>query len=161
MNEYSVTVLVDASRSYTVKAESPEAAIEQAEELYSGESSGLCHHCSGKLDVGGAVGAIAYCEDKEVLDTSYQAARIAALEAEYERLKNSLLEITARRFAESWKKRTSDAELEQYLSAGIAQLEAERDTLRAELEQSRELIIEMSKHCNATALVANWLGHNI
>ena len=43
-----------------------------------------------------------------------------ALEGECERLKNSLLEITARRFAESWKKRTSDAELEQYLSAGIA-----------------------------------------
>lgn len=86
MNEYSVTVLVDASRSYTVKAESPEAAIEQAEELYSSGSSGLCHHCSGKLDVGGAVGAIAYCEDKEVLDTSYQAARIAALEAENARL---------------------------------------------------------------------------
>ena len=57
----------------------------------------------------------------------------AALEAECERLKNSLLEITARRFAESWKKRTSDAELEQYLSAGIAQLEAERDALAAEL----------------------------
>ena len=86
MNEYSVTVLVDASRNYTVKAESPEAAIERAEELYSGESSGLCHHCSGKLDVGGAVGAIAYCEDKEVLDTSYQASRIAALEAENARL---------------------------------------------------------------------------
>lgn len=87
MNEYSVTVLVDASRNYTVKAESPEAAIEQAEERYSRESSGLCHHCSGKLDVGGAVGAIAYCEDKEVLDTSYQASRIAALEAEGERLR--------------------------------------------------------------------------
>ena len=86
MNEYSVTVLVDASRSYTVKAESPEAAIERAEELYSGESSGLCHHCSGKLDVGEAVGAIVYCEDKEVLDTSYQASRIAALEAENARL---------------------------------------------------------------------------
>ena len=85
----------------------------------------------------------------------------AALEAECANLKNSLLAITARHFAESWKKRTSDAELEQYLSAGIAQLEAERDALRAELEQSRELIIEMSKHFNATALVADWLGHNI
>ena len=82
MNEYSVTVLVDASRNYTVKAESPEAAVEQAEERYSQESSGLCHQCSGKLDVGGAVGAIVYCEDNEVLDTSYQAARIATLEAE-------------------------------------------------------------------------------
>ena len=57
----------------------------------------------------------------------------ATLEAECERLKNSLLAITARHFAESWKKRTSDAELEQYLSAGIAQLEAERDALAAEL----------------------------
>ena len=86
MNEYSVTVLVDASRNYTVKAESPEAAVEQAEERYSQESSGLCHQCSGKLDVGGAVGAIVYCEDNEVLDTSYQAARIATLEAENARL---------------------------------------------------------------------------
>ena len=87
MNEYSVTALVDASRNYTVEAESPEAAIERAEELYSRESSGLCHHCSGKLDVGGAVGAIVYCEDKEVLDTGYQASRIATLEAECERLR--------------------------------------------------------------------------
>lgn len=46
-------------------------------------------------------------------------------------------------------------------------LEAERDTLaaenarlRAELEQSRDLIVEMSKHCNATALVADWLERN-
>lgn len=61
------------------------------------------------------------------------ATDYAALEAECERLKNSLLAITARHFAESWKKRTSDAELEQYLSVGIAQLEAERDALAAEL----------------------------
>ena len=87
MNEYSVTVLVDASRNYTVKAESPEAAVEQAEELYSRESSTLCHQCSSTLDVGGAVGAIVYCEDKEVLDTGYQASRIAALEAECEQLR--------------------------------------------------------------------------
>ena len=59
----------------------------------------------------------------------------AALEEEFERLKNSLLEITARRFAESWKKRTSDAELEQYLSAGIAQLEAKRDKLAGLLDR--------------------------
>ena len=56
-----------------------------------------------------------------------------ALEADCERLKNSLLAITARHFAESWKKRTSDAELEQYLSAGIAQLEAEREKLHMQL----------------------------
>lgn len=57
----------------------------------------------------------------------------AALEAECERLKNSLLEITTRHFAEGWKRSASEKQLEQYLSAGIAQLETERDALRAEL----------------------------
>ena len=42
----------------------------------------------------------------------------------------------------------------------IAVLAAENARLRAELEQSRDLIIEMSKHCNATALVADWLERN-
>ena len=41
-----------------------------------------------------------------------------------------------------------------------AALEAENARLRAELEQSRDLIVEMSKHCNATALVADWLERN-
>ena len=57
----------------------------------------------------------------------------ADLEAECERLKNSLLEITTRHFAEGWKRSASEKQLEQYLSAGIAQLEAERDALAAEL----------------------------
>lgn len=73
----------------------------------------------------------------------------AALEAECARLKNSLLAITARHFAEGWKKRTSDAELEQYLSAGIAQLEAERDKLAEVLgnvEREHELLRRM-KNC--------------
>ena len=65
-------------------------------------------------------------------------AEAAALRAENARLQNALLEVTARRFAESWKKRTSDADLEQYLSAGIAQLEAERDALAAELAAIRK-----------------------
>ena len=68
------------------------------------------------------------CEVEVVTASDY-----AALEAKCASLENSLLAITARRFAESWKKRTSDAELEQYLSAGIAQLEAERDALADEL----------------------------
>ena len=73
----------------------------------------------------------------------------AALEAKCASLENSLLAITARRFAESWKKRTSDAELEQYLSAGIAQLKAERDKLAKVLgnvEREHELIRQM-KNC--------------
>jgi len=39
-------------------------------------------------------------------------------------------------------------------------LRAENARLRAELEQSRDLIVEMSKHCNATKLVADWLERN-
>ena len=83
-------------------------------------------------------------------------AEAAALRAENARLQNALLEVTARRFAESWKKRTSDADLEQYLSAGIAQLEAERDALRQQrdklaqvlgnVEREHELIRQM-KNC--------------
>ena len=72
-----------------------------------------------------------------VEDADYGAyveyADYAALEAKCANLENSLLAITARHFAESWKKRTSDAELEQYLSAGIAQLEAECERLRMQL----------------------------
>ena len=80
----------------------------------------------------------------------------AALEAENARLQNALLEVTARRFAESWKKRTSDTELEQYLSVGVAQIEAERDALRQQrdklaqalgnVEREHELIRQM-KNC--------------
>ena len=62
-------------------------------------------------------------------------ADYAALESECARLKNSLLAVMARHFAEGWKKRTSDAELEQYLSAGIAQLEAKRDKLAGLLDR--------------------------
>lgn len=74
----------------------------------------------------------------------------AALEAKCANLENSLLAITARHFAESWKKRTSDAELEQYLSAGIAQLESERAALEAECERLREALewyAEKAKQC--------------
>ena len=39
-------------------------------------------------------------------------------------------------------------------------LRAENARLRAELEQSRDLIVEMSTHCNATALVIDWLERN-
>ena len=69
----------------------------------------------------------------------------AALEAENARLQNALLEVTARRFAESWEKRTSDADLEQYLSAGVAQIEAERDALAAELADAAQSLETISR----------------
>lgn len=87
--------------------------------------------------------------DSELCDVCYwrvRATDYATLEAECTRLKNSLLAITARHFAESWKKRTSDAELEQYLSAGIAQLEAERDALRQQRDKLAGLLERIANH---------------
>ena len=51
-------------------------------------------------------------------------------------------------------------EVEVVTASDYAALEAENARLRADLEQSRDLIVEMSKHCNATALVADWLERN-
>lgn len=47
---------------------------------------------------------------------------------------NTLLALTTRHFAESWSRRSTDAKLDEYLSAGIAQLQEERDAAMAELE---------------------------
>lgn len=49
---------------------------------------------------------------------------------------------------------------EYVMHADYVAFAAENARLRAELEQSRDLIVEMSKHCNATALVADWLERN-
>lgn len=50
---------------------------------------------------------------------------------------NTLLALTTRHFAESWSRRSTDAKLDEYLSAGIAQLQEERDAALAELESLR------------------------
>lgn len=78
-----------------------------------------------------------WMEDRwQHLMTVAQHQRITdALRGEVERTRNMLLEVTTRHFAESWKNRSSDKMLEEYLSVGIAQLEAERDQLRAEVER--------------------------
>lgn len=81
--KYAVTVLFDACRSATIEAESPEEAEQKAHEEV-GHAS-LCHHCAGEIDVGDALGAHVY-EDEgngpQVLDTTYNGERIAALKAE-------------------------------------------------------------------------------
>jgi regulator of replication initiation timing len=81
--------------------------------------------------------------------------------AEAAQLKNTLLDVTTRHFASSWKRRTDDAELERYLSDGIAQLEAERDQLLAEVEALRSLLQEIGEGCNrrdmpSEAQIAAW-----
>ncbi|WP_061238198.1 hypothetical protein [Ectopseudomonas composti] len=51
---------------------------------------------------------------------------------------NTLMALTTRHFAESWSRRSTDAKLDEYLSAGIAQLQEERDAALAELEACRK-----------------------
>lgn len=90
MDEYKVSVLVDASCGFTVRAETPEAAAELADELYFQAEHGLCHQCARVLDVGDPIGAIVWLNGAEVLDTSHPAARIRALEAECARLQEQV-----------------------------------------------------------------------
>lgn len=90
---------------------------------------------TGDLESTGLVSAVGYqlIELTKQRDALLAETRLDEQAEEIERLRNTLLEVTTRHLTESWKRRASDKELEQYLSAGIAQLEAERDNLRAEL----------------------------
>lgn len=60
-------------------------------------------------------------------------ADYAAIEAECQRLRQAMLRLVTTHCAAATKNNATDAELEQYLSAGIAQLEAERERLRAQV----------------------------
>lgn len=73
------------------------------------------------------VGAIAHLLDKA-------ADEIDALEAECERLRGVMMGIATRHFAGNLSNADKEKELDQYLSEGIRQLEAERDALRTQLE---------------------------
>ena len=105
----------------------------------------------------------------------------AALEAECERLRQQVASLRSdanswqsgydkgrEDGAKGWKSQHArdSAELRRLCSerdalhAEAEALRAENARLRAELEQSRDLIVEMSTHCNATALVADWLERN-
>ena len=68
-----------------------------------------------------------------------------ALRAECERLRNSMQRLVATHCAAAIKGQAAYAELEQYLSAGIAQLEAERDALRQQLAERDAEILEQCR----------------
>ena len=61
------------------------------------------------------------------------ADEIAALEAECERLRGTMMEVVTKNFAENLGRAAKDKELDHYLSEGIRKLQAERDALAAEL----------------------------
>lgn len=65
------------------------------------------------------------------------ADEIAALEAECERLRGTMMEVVAKNFAKNLGRAAKDKELDYYLSEGIRELQAERDALAAELAAAR------------------------
>lgn len=86
VKRYEVTVLLDASSSYTVEADSVEAAEHAAWEAHDEASPSLCHQCSGSMDLGDAYGMLIYCDGNEVADTTHDAREIADLRAELDAL---------------------------------------------------------------------------
>ncbi len=87
---YSVTLIFDASKGMDVEAESPEQAEAMAVDALG--SPCICHQCAAEVDVADAIGAHVYLGDKLVLDTTYGGdkdrqvaeltARVASLEAQ-------------------------------------------------------------------------------
>lgn len=90
MNTYEVTLLIDASIGVDVEANSPEEAVEKAENE-SGSVS-LCHQCSRELQTGDCYGAIVYVDGKEVADTT----RNGTLKAENATLRTRITELEAK-----------------------------------------------------------------
>jgi|GEM_PF-4062573 len=86
VKRYEVTILLDASSSYTVEADSVEAAEHAAWEAHDEAGPSLCHQCSGPMDLGDAYGMLIYCEGKEVANTTHDALEIADLRAERDAL---------------------------------------------------------------------------
>lgn len=56
MTKYKVTLVVDASVTVEVEADSEEEARDKAEKIV--EHPCLCHYCAGQLDVGDFTGEV-------------------------------------------------------------------------------------------------------
>ncbi|GAB3484222.1 hypothetical protein [Azotobacter salinestris] len=119
MAEFSVTLLIDASTSMTVTADTPEDAAELAMDEAGNPS--LCHYCSGKMDVGDVYAARVYDGDKEVLDTDWTAQQLAAAEKQVEKLEKRVAELEQ---AEQDAVKVPRGLLECYLNGGGDWVEA-------------------------------------
>ena len=92
MSKYSVSVIFDACKCVDVEAESPE----QAANIAYDEAGyvGLCHQCSGEVEMGDAVRAIVYDESgDEVADDGYQAMELAKITQQCDELLAALKEM--------------------------------------------------------------------
>ena len=93
MSKYSVSVIFDACKCVDVEAESPEQAADMAYD--EAGYVGLCHQCSGEVEMGDAVRAIVYDESgDEVADDGYQAMELAKITQQCDELLAALDEIS-------------------------------------------------------------------
>lgn len=68
--KYSACVIIGASVGGEVEADTPEDAAEKAYETF--ETPSICHHCSGVIEIGDAIGVIIYDENNnEVYDDTH------------------------------------------------------------------------------------------
>lgn len=72
--------------------------------------------------------------------TYIKASDYDQLKAENERLRNSLSEVATRIAHDQRTRKATDSTLDGYLAAGISAADAERDTLRTQLAEARELL---------------------
>jgi len=97
MSKYQVCIIIDASNTVEVEADSPEDAMDLAYNMDEASPS-LCHQCSHDVGLAEAIKTFVYDEDgNEVLDDCQQKNEIKELEAqnaeqkeEIERLKGHL-----------------------------------------------------------------------
>lgn len=89
------------------------------------EACVLAHEASMRTDSEEAYSAWANLDDE--FNSKATPEKVISLIDELDAKDNTLLALTTRHFAESWSRRSTDAKLDEYLSAGIAQLQEERD----------------------------------
>ena len=85
MKTFSCAVLIDASKSEDIEAETPHDAADKAMEKLGWVT--LCHQCSNKVETGDALGVVVCDKDgTELLDTTFNGECIAALEKQRDKL---------------------------------------------------------------------------
>lgn len=106
-----------------------------------GEADGMCPCCGLEVDISEYLDEAIKQNIK--LEAEAQALReeVAAANERQGILEHRLMRVMTRHFAEAWSKRDTDKTLEGYLSAGIAELEGERDAALEEVAALRARVV--------------------
>lgn len=88
MENYEVSILIDASNGMTVNAASPEIAADLAYESDKAQPS-LCHHCASEVTLGDCTGIIVFdVSGKEVYNDTWSYQEIKSLKAKIKELES-------------------------------------------------------------------------